>query len=95
MLYQFLAHLRKRCLMARNTSITLGNHFESFVEREIASGRYASVNEVIRSALRLLETEEQKVEALRNALIEGEDSGMVQDFDPIKHLEQIRAKAKR
>jgi len=81
--------------MARNTSISLGNHFESFIDKEIASGRYSSVSEVIRSALRLLETEEQRIQALRSALIEGEESGVVENFDPEKHLQQIRAKAKK
>ena len=94
-MYQFLVHLNKLRLMARNTSISLGNHFESFIDREIASGRYSSVSEVIRSALRLLETEEQRMEALRSALIEGEESGVVKNFDPEKHLKRIRAKAMR
>ena len=46
--------------MSKNTSISLGNHFEEFVNDEVKSGRYSSVSEVIRSALRLLEHEEKK-----------------------------------
>ena len=46
--------------MARNTSILLGDHFEEFILSEIASGKYSSASEVIRTALRLLEQEEEK-----------------------------------
>jgi antitoxin ParD1/3/4 len=61
--------------MARNTSITLGDHFGSFVDERVAAGRYGSASEVVRAGLRILEAEEQKLEALRAALIEGEASG--------------------
>jgi antitoxin ParD1/3/4 len=55
-----------------NTSISLGEHFESFIQNEISTGRYSSASEVVRTALRLLEAEEKKIEALRIALEEGE-----------------------
>jgi len=80
--------------MARNTSISLGDHFEKFIQREVSSGRYGSVSEVIRTALRLLETEEQKLAALRSAITEGEQSGIIEDFDPEQHLRSLRSKAK-
>ena len=66
--------------MAKNTSITLGEHFDGFISGQIKSGRYGSVSEVIRSALRLLETQETKMNALRQLLVEGEESGMA-DYD--------------
>ena len=47
--------------MAKNTSITLGDHFESIIENSIASGRYASASEVIRAGLRKIDEEEQKI----------------------------------
>lgn len=78
--------------MAKNTSISLGEHFENFINNEIESGRYASVSEVIRTALRLLENEERKLNDLRNALIAGEQSGFVEDFDPQAHLKSIHKK---
>ena len=61
--------------MARNTSITLGRHFDEFISQQLAEGRYGSASEVIRAALRLLEEREEKVRALRQALREGEESG--------------------
>jgi antitoxin ParD1/3/4 len=66
--------------MAKNTSITLGDHFDGFIASQIKTGRYGSASEVIRSALRLLETHETKLDTLRQALDEGERSG-VADYD--------------
>ncbi|WP_233081901.1 type II toxin-antitoxin system ParD family antitoxin [Rheinheimera soli] len=61
--------------MAKNTSITIGEHFEGFIASQIQSGRYGSASEVIRSALRLLEDQETKLNSLRQLLVEGEQSG--------------------
>ena len=81
--------------MGKINSISVGKHFEQFIQNAIKSGRYSSANEVIRSALRLLETEEEKLTALRNALIKGERSGWVEDFDPKVNLSKIhKTKAK-
>lgn len=61
--------------MGRTTSITIGENLDSFVERLIKSGRYGSTSEVVRSALRLLEQQENQLELLRKAVLEGEESG--------------------
>ena len=65
----------------KNTSISLGNYFDQFVQKQVSTGRYKNVSEVIRAGLRLLENEESKVLALRNAIQEGLDSALVEDFD--------------
>lgn len=67
--------------MARNTSVSLGDHFTGFVDRQIAQGRYGSTSEVIRAGLRLLEEHEAKLQRLRQALVEGEQSGPSEPFD--------------
>lgn len=64
--------------MARNTSVSLGDHFEKFIGTQVESGRYGSASEVVRAGLRLLETKEGKLGVLRNALIAGERSGSAQ-----------------
>jgi antitoxin ParD1/3/4 len=78
--------------MNKNTSISLGNYFDQFVQSSISKGRFKNVSEVIRAGLRLLEEEESKVIALKNAIQEGIDSGIAHDFDPKKHLESLKAK---
>lgn len=62
--------------MAKNTSIRLGDHFESFVGAQLANGRYGSAGEVVRAGLRLLEEHEARLNALRAALVHGEESGI-------------------
>ncbi len=63
--------------MQKNTSVTIGPHYDQFIAKQIAGGRYASASEAIRAGLRLLEERELKLIALRKALKEGEDSGFV------------------
>jgi len=80
--------------MGRNTSISLGNHFESFIEETISEGRFTNASEVVRAGLRLLEEEENRVVALRRAIKEGLESGRAVNFDPKSHLEALKAKRK-
>jgi antitoxin ParD1/3/4 len=90
--YQELVYLPYSMVMAKNTSILLGEHFEAFISKELRSGRYSSASEVVRAALRLLESEEKKKRALISALTKGEKSGRVADFDPKAHLEKLHKK---
>lgn len=61
--------------MAQNTSITLGEHFQSVAASLIEDGRYGTVSECVRAGMRLLEEEEAKLKALRAAIAVGEASG--------------------
>ena len=61
--------------MQKNTSVTLGAHYEKFIAQQVEQGRFGTTSEAIRAGLRLLEEREMKVAALRRALVEGEESG--------------------
>lgn len=76
----------------KNTSVSLGDYFDNFVSSQVATGRYKNVCEVVRAGLRLLEDEESKLIALRNAIQEGIDSGIANDFDADKNLENLKAR---
>ena len=80
--------------MGKNTSIALGNHFEDFVSQSVKSGQFNSASEVIRAGLRLLEEKEKKKSILLKALIDGEESGFIEDFDPELLLTELHLKHK-
>ncbi len=82
-------------MSSKTTSIALGDHFREFAERKVSEGRYGSTSEVIRAGLRLLESEEQKLEALRAALIEGEQSGPAERFDFDAFLAEMHDKRRK
>jgi len=67
--------------MSRNTSIILGDHFSDFIAEQVRDGRYGSASEVVRAGLRLLEERETKLQALREAIREGVESGPATDLD--------------
>lgn len=81
--------------MGKNTSVSLGDYFEEFVESRIAEGRYKNASEVLRAGLRLLEEEENKLAALKSAMQEGINSGVAKNFDPKKHLQKLKSEKKR
>jgi antitoxin ParD1/3/4 len=78
--------------MQRNTSVTLGDHFSSFISEQVQDGRYGSASDVVRAGLRLLEEHETNVRALQDALIAGEQSGTPRPFDSEAFLNRIHAK---
>jgi antitoxin ParD1/3/4 len=78
--------------MAKNTSISLGDHFAGFVDAQVATGRFGSASEVVRAGLRLLEERNQKLAALQTALAEGEASGPARTFDRSAFVRRMKAK---
>jgi antitoxin ParD1/3/4 len=78
--------------MPRNTSVTLGEHFDKFVVDKIKEGRFQSVSEVVRAGLRKLEEDETKLQALRQKLQAGEDSPIVANFDGDVFLKAMHTK---
>lgn len=75
--------------MAKNTSISLSDHLIHFADRQVETGRYGSTSDVVRAGLRLLEEREAKLADLRAALIEGEESGVAEDFDFDQFIAEI------
>ncbi|WP_438751382.1 type II toxin-antitoxin system ParD family antitoxin [Pararhizobium sp. O133] len=78
--------------MAKNAQIVLDEELGAFVDRQVRAGHYASANDVVEAGLRLLRDDDAKIEALRAALIEGEESGEPVEFDFKAFIEQKRAR---
>jgi antitoxin ParD1/3/4 len=78
--------------VARNTSISLGDHFSDFISKQVETGRYGSASDVVRAGLRLLEEHEARVKALEAALIAGEKSGAPVPLESKAFLKKMRAK---
>ena len=78
--------------MAKNTSILLGDHFDTFINDQIQSGRFSSASEVVRAALRLFEQEENQKKTLISELKRGEKSGVLKNFDRRKFIKSLHSK---
>ena len=81
--------------MAKDTSMSLGDHFTDFIDTQVRSGRYGSASEVVQAGLRMLEERETKVKALQEALIAGEQTGKPRPFDFEEFKERKRAEFSR
>ena len=81
--------------MPRNTSVTLGDHFDQFVAEILQQGRFQSVSEVVRAGLRKLEADEAKLPALRARLQAGKDSPVVEDFNDEQFIAALHEKHTR
>ena len=77
--------------MARTVTVSLGPHYEAFIQASIEGGRYNNASEVVRAALRRLEEDEARLAAIRAALIEGEESGQVGQFNPEAFVKRLNS----
>ncbi len=77
--------------MPRNTSVSLGDHFVSFIGIQVGEGRYGSASDVVRAGLWLLEEHEAKVKTLQDALIAGEPAPF--DFEAFIARKSTEAQA--
>ncbi|WOG28931.1 type II toxin-antitoxin system ParD family antitoxin [Endozoicomonas sp. 8E] len=79
--------------MARTTSVTLGQHDEDFINDLIEKGRFQSVGEAVRAALRVFEKEKQEheasLQALRDKIEAGRNSPIVKDFNMDRLLDEL------
>ncbi len=78
--------------MTKSLSVTLGERYDAFIERQVATGRFASPSDAVRAALRLLEEEDEKLDRLRDAIDEGDVSG---EPEPLDIEEFIQSKRRR
>lgn len=80
--------------MSRTQTVSLGEHWNDFIDTMLKSGRYASTSELMRDSLRLLEEKEatSQLSALRKALIAGEESGSAGELDMNKIKQKARSK---
>jgi antitoxin ParD1/3/4 len=79
--------------VTRNTSVSIGKDQDKFIRAQVKKGRFGSASEAVRAGLRLLEEQELKIENLRKALIEGEDSGTPTPFVMADYIAAKRVKA--
>ena len=77
------------------TSVALGSHFEEFVKKQLESGRFNNVSEVVRAGLRLLEDDE-KLRQLKVAIqagMDSEDAGSVEEVVTRNQARRGKSKA--
>jgi antitoxin ParD1/3/4 len=79
----------------KNTSVSLGNYFDEFVIGQVTVGRYKNVSEVIRAGLRLLEDEESRSIALKQAIQKGLESPRVENFNFDENLTQLKVRKRK
>ena len=84
------------------TSVALGSHFEDFVRKQLESGRFKNVSEVVRAGLRLLEDEEKlrqlrhrELQAAIQEGIDSEDAGSVEDVVARNRARRGKSKASK
>lgn len=79
---------------AKNTSVTLGQHLNTFVSSQIEEGEYANTSEAVRAGLRLLEERATRLKELRLAVNKGLNSGIADDYSLSGLIDELDHEAK-
>ncbi|HEB6275791.1 TPA: type II toxin-antitoxin system ParD family antitoxin [Salmonella enterica subsp. enterica serovar Indiana] len=84
--------LTVEAVMARTMTVDLGDELREFIESLIESGDYRTQSEVIRESLRLLRGKqaESRLQALRELLAEGLNSGEPQAWEKDAFLRKVK-----
>ncbi len=72
-------------------TITLTDQQDSWVKAQISAGHYTNDSEYIRDLIRREQERSTEIEAIRNALIDGEASGEPRRFDAVAFKQRMRA----
>lgn len=80
--------------MNKPVQVTIAEPYDSFVQAQLESGAFKSAEDVVEAGLKLLKEEQARIEWLRNALIEGENSGLSVPFDPEDLMDSVRERWK-
>lgn len=80
--------------MNKPVQVAIAEPYDSFIEAQLESGAFTSPEEVVEAGLKLLKEEQARIEWLRDALIEGENSGPSVPFDPEELMDFVRERWK-
>ena len=83
-------NLPRETVIMKNTSISLNDHHKQFIDGQVNTGNYASVSEVIRAGLRMLEEHEMRVQRLRAEIQKGLNNGIISGEEHHKRFAKWR-----
>lgn len=63
-------------------TITLTDNQDGWIKRQIEAGHYTNDSECVRDLIRRAQAHDEEIDAIRAALIEAEQSGPAEPFDP-------------
>jgi antitoxin ParD1/3/4 len=76
----------------KRKTITITDNQDNWIKNQINAGAYTNDSEYIRDLIRRDQTSQADIEAIRAALIEGEESGPAKPFDANRFKAEMTAK---
>lgn len=76
----------------KRKTITITDNQDNWIKSQIKAGGFTNDSEYIRDLIRRDQTSQADIEAIRAALIEGEESGEPQPFDIAQFKKAMSAK---